>query len=113
MGVWLWWFIFLFMLLGWIFATFYPKFDAKKKADIPLKWWEKAIFIVGLLIDVFLQVTIINVVFLELYQEWTISERIARLANEDKGWRGDLAYKFYRKFLHPHDPGHSGVKIRH
>ncbi len=108
----LWYFIFGFMLLGWIFATFYAKIDAKKKRKDKLTLAEKAIFVFGLLIDVVLQLTIINLIFLDIPREFTISERIARLANNDKGWRGDFAYWFYKKFLHPHDPGHSGVRIR-
>lgn len=102
------------MLLGWMFATFYPRLDAKKAKKEDLAWWEKGAFLVGLLIDVFLQVTIMNVVFLDIPREWTISERVARLANNRyDNWRGRLAYKLYRKFLHPHDPGHMGTRIRH
>lgn len=107
----IWYFIFGFMLLGWLFATFYPTL-AIKKSQNSLTKVDWVVFGFGYLLDVALQLTVLNLIFLDVAQEKTISERIARLANNDTGWRGDLAYWMYKKFIHPHDPGHMGVRIR-
>ena len=112
--IYLWWFIFLFMLLGWMFAKFYPELDMKKKRGVRFNAVDYAILVVGLAIDVFLNVTVMNLFFLPDWypREWTISERVARLANDRSHPASDRAYWLYKKFIHPHDEGHMGVKIR-
>ena len=101
------------MVLGWAFAKFYPELDTKKRNGT-LTNGDKVIFALGWLLDVFLNVTMMNLVFLPDWypREYTISERIARLANAREHPASDRAYWIYWKFLHETDPGHAGVIIR-
>lgn len=67
------------------------------------------VFAIGL--DVVLNLTVACIVFAEFpaYGEWTISQRLNRLAR-DAGWRGRLSRWIARNLLDPYD--HSGRHIR-
>ena len=110
-GFWIWLFTTLFLLMGWLFAAWYPELSAKKSQKIPFTWYEYLIFGFGWLLDVFLNLTLMNLLlFPDFYpRELTISKRLARLANDRKHLASDRAYWIYLKFIHRYDPGHEGV----
>ena len=60
------------------------------------------VIVLTVIIDAFLNLTIMTVVLLELPREWTISARLRR-HNQDTGWRKNIA-RFFEQFLDPYDP---------
>jgi hypothetical protein len=62
------------------------------------------LLVVGLLIDLVVNVLVATVVMLELPRELTVSERMSRLVKGRKGWRRDGACWFCKHFLDVFDP---------
>ena len=62
------------------------------------------LLVVGLLIDFFVNVTVATLVLLEPPREFTVSDRLSRLAKGCKGWRKDGACWFCQHFLDVFDP---------
>ena len=62
------------------------------------------LLVVGLLIDFFVNVTVATLVLLEPPREFTVSDRLSRLAKGCKGWRKDGACWFCKHFLDVFDP---------
>lgn len=62
------------------------------------------LLVVGLLIDFFVNVTVATLVLLEPPREFTVSDRLSRLAKGCKGWRRDGACWFCKHFLDVFDP---------
>jgi hypothetical protein len=58
---------------------------------------------VGLLVDLFVQVFVASILWLELPRELTVSERVARLCKDGKGWQKKLALWFRTELLSPFD----------
>jgi hypothetical protein len=54
-------------------------------------------------LDVLLNVIVLTVVFMEIPKEYTISQRLRRYNNTEKGYRLKVA-KFMEQFLDPFDP---------
>lgn len=61
------------------------------------------ILAIGLVIDVICQITIFTVICLDLPREPTVSQRLTRYKNFDKGWRRKFALWFAHNFLDPFD----------
>lgn len=61
------------------------------------------LLLIGLLVDLFVNVFVATLVFLELPREATVSERLSRLI-KGKGWRRDGACWFCTRFLDLFDP---------
>lgn len=90
-----------FFWMGHAFAKYWPQ---RKQRPV--------IAFIFITVDVLWNLTAGTIWFLDLPREFTLSGRIARLANTDTGWRGDRAYEMYLKYIHAIDPGHEGVKYR-
>jgi hypothetical protein len=54
-------------------------------------------------LDVLLNVIVLTVVFMEIPKEYTISQRLLRYNNTEKGYKLKVA-KFMEQFLDPFDP---------
>lgn len=63
--------------------------------------------IIGLLLDLIVNVVVCTLLFLELPREWTVSARLWRHSNDEDGWRMKLAYMLRTQLLDSADP--SGV----
>lgn len=63
--------------------------------------------VVGLVLDLFVNVVVCTIVFVELPKEWTVSGRLWRHSNDDDGWRMELALMLRTQLLDSVDP--SGV----
>lgn len=61
------------------------------------------ILITGLVLDLFVNVTLCTVLFLELPQEMTVTSRLKRHNRESTGWRQKLA-AWFEPMLDPFDP---------
>lgn len=61
------------------------------------------VLFVGLLVDLFVQLTVATVIWLELPRELTVSERVDRLVRTGHGFRHDLAMWFRKTLLAPFD----------
>ena len=72
------------------------------------KLWGIPLIFIGLLIDVFLNLTVGTLTFLELpkyrQKEWLFTARNTRWKNTG-GWRGDLARWYCSEFLDPFEKG--------
>lgn len=68
----------------------------------PLVW-------TGLVVDFLCNVTVMTVVFLEIPQEMTVTERLKRhIAKDEGGWRKSVAC-WFRPVLNPFDPDGSHI----
>jgi hypothetical protein len=61
------------------------------------------VLIVGYLLDCFVNVFVMTVLFLELPQETTVTARLSRHLNEGEGWRKEIA-NWAKPLLDPYDP---------
>lgn len=68
------------------------------------------LLVVGLLVDLFVNVTVATLVLLEPPRELTVSDRLSRLVKGRKGWRKTGACWFCKHFLDVFDP--SGVHCK-
>jgi hypothetical protein len=72
-----------------------------------LTWMGKALgyptLIIGLLLDLFVNLTLMTIVLLELPRELTVTARLKRHHKESKGWRLAVV-KFFEPVLDPLDP---------
>ena len=62
------------------------------------------LLVAGLLVDLFVNVTVATLVLLELPREFTVSDRLSRLVKGRKGWRKTGACWFCQHFLDVFDP---------
>lgn len=62
------------------------------------------IFLVGYLLDIFVQVTVMSLLFLELPKEWTVTGRLKRHLYGSLGWREKIAAWFCHHLLNTFDP---------
>jgi hypothetical protein len=58
---------------------------------------------IGLAIDVFVNILVATVVFLDLPREWTLSQRLSRYISKDTGYRRAIA-RWIEPVLDPLDP---------
>lgn len=58
---------------------------------------------VGLIVDLFVQLTFATIIWLELPRELTVSGRVARLIESGGGYRKNLAIWFRNNMLKPFD----------
>lgn len=96
-----------FAYLLWVLYVFCMAMERAHLAGLvsPFAWALALPFIVFAIgLDVALNLTVACIVFAELpeYGEWTISQRLNRLAR-DTGWRGTLARWLARNLLDPYD----------
>jgi hypothetical protein len=79
-------------------------YDAKR-----LKWpvypFAITTFVLGVLLDFVVNVTLFTLLFLEFPRHWLITKRLASHIGKDT-WRGKLARWICDNFLHPFDEGH-------
>ena len=72
-----------------------------------LTWMGKALgyptLVIGLLLDLFVNLTLMTLVLLELPRELTVTSRLKRHHKESKGWRLAVV-KFFEPVLDPLDP---------
>jgi hypothetical protein len=72
-----------------------------------LTWVGKALgyptLVIGLLLDLFVNLTLMTIVLLELPREFTVTARLKRHHKESKGWRLAVV-KFFEPVLDPLDP---------
>jgi hypothetical protein len=72
-----------------------------------LTWVGKALgyptLVIGLLLDLFVNLTLMTIVLLELPRELTVTSRLKRHHKESKGWRLAVV-KFFEPVLDPLDP---------
>jgi hypothetical protein len=72
-----------------------------------LTWVGKALgyptLVIGLLLDLFINLTLMTVVLLELPRELTVTSRLKRHHKESTGWRLAVV-KFFEPVLDPLDP---------
>lgn len=61
------------------------------------------VIVVGYLLDFALNVTVMTIVLLELPQEITVSERLARHNKTSTGWRLSIV-RWFEPLLDPYDP---------
>jgi hypothetical protein len=62
------------------------------------------ILIVGVLLDLIVNVVIMSIVFLELPRELLVTQRLTRLIQSGFSWRANLAYWICHHFLNAFDP---------
>lgn len=62
------------------------------------------VYAIGYLLDVFVQMTVASVLFLELPREGLVTGRLTRHIKRGKGWRRDLARWICFHLLDPFDP---------
>ncbi len=97
----------LFALWG-LWVLFLATMNLKQSKDAgQLKgfalWAGYTVVVVGLLVDLIVQVTVATMLWLELPRELTVSERVARLCRKGRGWRLGLALWFRHTLLAPFD----------
>ena len=72
-----------------------------------LTWMGKVLgyptLVIGLLLDLFVNLTLMTIVLLELPRELTVTSRLKRHHKESKGWRLAVV-KFFEPILDPLDP---------
>ena len=72
-----------------------------------LTWMGKALgyptLVIGLLLDLFVNLTLMTIVLLELPRELTVTARLKRHHKESTGWRLAVV-KFFEPVLDPLDP---------
>jgi hypothetical protein len=72
-----------------------------------LTWMGKALgyptLVIGLLLDLFVNLTLMTVILLELPRELTVTSRLKRHHKESTGWRLAVV-KFFEPVLDPLDP---------
>lgn len=102
------------LLACWFLWVFYVAVMRLKqvKAAEQLTWAMKAfgypLLIVGLALDLFVNVVVGSAVLLERPKEWTLSSRLWRLSNDDSaGWRQKVALAVRKGLLDAVDP--SGI----
>jgi len=62
------------------------------------------VYLIGYLLDVFVQITIATVLFWELPKEGLLTGRLTRHIKRGKGWRRDLSKWICFHLLDPFDP---------
>lgn len=67
---------------------------------------------IGYIWDVLFNITFGSIMFLELPQELTLSERIRRLLLTDRGWRFAMGYWICKHLIEPWDQGHCGLGFK-
>lgn len=74
-----------------------------------LKWpvypFAMLTFALGVLLDFFVNVTLLTLLFIELPRHWLITKRLASHINKNT-WRGTLARWICDNFLNPFSDGH-------
>lgn len=68
------------------------------------KWLAYPLVAIGLVIDVLANIFLATTVFLELPQEWLVTQRLSRLINSKASWRTTLADFICTRVLDPFDP---------
>jgi hypothetical protein len=107
------------VLLLWVLWNFYlavmSLFRARENGtlSLPAKVLGYPTLFIGVLLDAFVNVVIMSVVFLELPQEWLVTKRLARLIKvectcADCSWRKELATWICQHLLNPFDPDQRG-----
>lgn len=91
----------------WLFylavMNLYRAKKAKQLGTVAL-WLGYPILIVGVLLDLAVNVLIMTIVFAELPRELLVTQRLCRLIGNDAGWRGKLAYWICHNLLNAFDP---------
>ena len=59
--------------------------------------------VIGLVLDLFVNTTLMTIVLFEIPQEWTVTSRLKRHHAESTGWRLAVV-KFFEPVLDPLDP---------
>lgn len=62
------------------------------------------VVVFGIVIDVFSNMIIAPVVFLDLPREWMVTQRLSRYIKTDTGWRAALAERICNGLLDAFDP---------
>jgi len=109
---------FCYITLGITWVFYLAAMKLKDKRDylktvgrdfsISQKIWGIPIIFIGLLIDVFLNLTVGSLTFFEIpkytKKEWLFTGRVSRW-NDSSTWRGDLARWYCSEFLDPFEEG--------
>lgn len=66
------------------------------------------ILIIGALLDVAVNVTVLSVLMLEAPREWLVTKRLARHIKQGQGWRKSIAQWVCQNLLDTFDPDHRG-----
>ena len=107
---WIWWTLLVPYLLFSITYVYYCAVIKLKSVWPDLHWIIKALVVphavLGLFLDVLVNVVIGTVLGLELPREWLFTARLKRWRYEEEGWRETVAIWLCEKGLNPIDPLH-------
>lgn len=73
------------------------------------KWLGVPSVVIGILLDILVNLTVACLVFRELPREWLVTDRLQRYLKDEQhknGWRGRRADWWCTKVLHPIDDDH-------
>lgn len=75
-----------------------------KKLTLASKILGYPVLLVGVLLDVFINVIFLTVLFFDLPREWMTTIRLRRYLEKDNGWRKKVAYWVCSQLLDAFDP---------
>lgn len=95
------------LYLGWVlYLAVMALYRAKREGT--LTKWTRAlgypVLAVGLVLDAFLNATLLSIIFLEPPREWTMTARLKRHARHDDKRRCRAIVQWFRQFVDPFDP---------
>lgn len=102
--------IYLIMITTWLFYLALMNIKRNwKKISWPVRILAAVpIAIVGIIIDVVMNLVVGTLFFVELPHEWVFTDRVKRHKAESWNWRNRLAHWFCNNILDPFDPDHDG-----
>ena len=62
------------------------------------------LFLIGYLLDVFVQIVVMSVLFFDIPRDWTVTGRMKRYINTETGWREAVAIWMCSHLLNAFDP---------
>jgi hypothetical protein len=100
--------VFSFAITYALYVFYAAVMNIKRVRDAgKLTWVGKALgyptLVIGLLLDLFVNLTLMTIVLLELPRELTVTSRLKRHHKESTGWRLAVV-KFFEPVLDPLDP---------
>ena len=95
------------LYLGWVlYLAVMALYRAKREGT--LTRWTRAlgypVLGVGLVLDAFLNATLLSIIFLEPPREWTMTARLKRHATYDTRRWSQHVVQWFRQFVDPFDP---------
>lgn len=76
--------------------------------SLPAKVLGYPILLVGVLLDLLVNVVVLTVVFVKLPEDWMVTKRLYRYSQYKDGWRKATALWICSKLLNPFDPDQRG-----